>query len=138
MREVALAQLSRSMLLHKIDFLCRSFGRSPVLHFALQGPQLAVRKTFRMLSLQRRENRLHFQSRVRAQLLSDLRPNIFEPILPCPPMAFAFHLTRQPSRSQILPRRLHVQPAFDAAISCVFSVFDNLNNLLICWSVTIP
>jgi hypothetical protein len=28
--------------------------------------------------------------------------------------------------------------AFEAAISCVFSVFDNLNSLLTCWSVTIP
>src|SRR5436305_7016588 len=92
MREVALAQLSCPMLLHKIHFLCRSFGCSPVLHSALQGPELAVRKTFRMLSLQRREKRFHFQARVRAQLLSDLRPNLFEPILSCSPMTFAFHL----------------------------------------------
>ena len=28
-------------------------------------------------------------------------------------------------------------PAFDAAISCVSSMFDNLYSLLICWSVTI-
>ena len=28
-------------------------------------------------------------------------------------------------------------PAFDAAISCVSSVIDNLKSLLICWSVTI-
>jgi hypothetical protein len=27
-------------------------------------------------------------------------------------------------------------PAFDAAIACVSSVFDNLYSLLICWSVT--
>lgn len=64
MREVAFARFAGPMLLREVHFLCRPFRRPPVFYFPLQGPELTICESLRMLALQRRENRLGLQARI--------------------------------------------------------------------------
>src|SRR5439155_18787544 len=135
--EIGFAQLPWPVLLRKIDFLCRSSRRPPVLDLALQRPQLPLREPLRILPLQLRKNRLGFQPRVPAQLLFNFPPDVLELILVRSPVTLRLYLARQPSRPRYFRPVFTSIPALAAAISCVLSVFDTLNNLLTCWSVTI-
>src|SRR5439155_9693863 len=108
--EIGFAQLPWPVLLRKIDFLCRSSRRPPVLDLALQRPQLPLREPLRILPLQLRKNRLGFQPRVPAQLLFNFPPHVLELILVRSPVTLRLYLARQPSRAQVLSPRLHVHP----------------------------
>ncbi len=63
-REIGLAQPSRQMLLYKEDFPARTFYCAPLLDAPLQRPQLRICKLSRLLTLQRFEERLGFESGV--------------------------------------------------------------------------
>src|SRR5260370_17336874 len=106
--EVGFAQLSSPMLLNKIHFLRRTFARPPLLDPALQSPQLPIRKTLRILPLQRSEDCFRLQPGIRPDLLSDHRPDFGKSILSSPPVPIRFHFARQPPSPEVFPRRFHV------------------------------
>src|SRR3954453_16800342 len=108
--EVGLAQFASPMLLNEVHLLSRPFCCPPVLYFPLQRSQLPVGKAVRILPLQRDEDGLCFQTRVRTELRLYLGPNVFERIFPGSPVTIRLHLTRQAPRTQIFARRLHIPP----------------------------
>src|SRR6266540_1521581 len=110
MGEVGLAQFAPPMLLNEVHLLRRPFSRPPMLYLPLQRSQLPIGKAVRVLSLQRDEDCLRFQTRVRTELRLYLRPDILKGVFPRSPVPVHFQLTRQAPRTQIFARRLHVHP----------------------------
>ena len=133
------AQLSGPMLLHEIHFLRRSFRRSPVFHFALQCPQLTVRETAPDVpaAAPRKSSSPPVPGSCSTALGSSAKHLRTNPFVSASGVPLSSRSAAAAAR-RYFRAVLTSMPAFDAAISCVFSVFDNLNNLLICWSVTIP
>ena len=109
-----------------------TLGRPPALEVPLQRPQLPVREFARVLALQRLKQRLGFQPRVRFDLLAHLFPHPVERIVARSPVRSGnLSLGSLPSARYFLAVFASI-PAFAAARSCVFSVLDNLFNLLTC------
>ena len=130
------APTSRLMPLGEEHFLPRPFRRSPALHSSLQRPQLAIGKSPGITSLQRLEDRLRLQARVRLQqalfVFPDLRKGIFSG---SPPFPGFDSLGARPSRRYLRAVFTSI-PALAAAVSRLPSTFPKANNLLTCLSVT--
>jgi hypothetical protein len=116
-REVGGTQPAGLMHLAEEHFLGRSVFRPPLFDAALQGPQLTIGKTTRLMALQPREQRPRFQSRVEEQLLLDQGPGIRERIEPRSPGMFHAHLTGQLAEPPILACRLRVDTGLGGCLS---------------------
>ena len=111
-REVGLAQPPRYVVLRKEHFAARPCRRAPALEMPLQRTQLPVGEFARVLALQRLEDRLGFQSRMRIDLLFDLLPDSLKRIQARAPSPFGLLLAGLFAAGQIFPRRLHVHAGF--------------------------
>src|ERR1039458_682446 len=109
-REVRRAQTSRMVLLRKEHLAAWAVGRPPVFHLPLQRPQLAILKMTWVVPLQILEDGLGFKSRVGAQQFPNLDPDANKRIRPSAPTWHRLQLTRQPSKTPVLPRRLGIHP----------------------------
>jgi hypothetical protein len=116
-REVRSPDSSRLVDLPEEDLLGRSVQRPPLLDVPLQGPQLPLGKTPRVLTLQPGEQRLGLQAGVERQLLLDPRPDVGEGVGPGSPGMFHAHLAGQLAKPPILPCRLVVDPGLGRGLA---------------------
>jgi hypothetical protein len=107
--EVAGAQPSGMVDLGKEHLPGWSLEGTPLLDASLQGPQLAVGETSGKAALQVNEQSFSLQSRVDAELVFQLRPDLGERIGSCAVVAVhASHLAGQFAEPAVLARRLGI------------------------------
>ena len=107
-REVGRQQVAWPMHLAEIHFFRRPGRSPPRLHSPLQGSQLAVVKSARIVALQPPQQGLGHQPRRLLQLRHDERPHLGERVGPRPPRVRRCHLAGQPQQLPIPSCRLLV------------------------------
>lgn len=117
MGEVGSAESARFVNLGEEHFLGWPLHGPPLLDPSLQGPQLAVGETPRILRLQPGKHGLGQQTRVERQLLLDARPDRGERVRARSPGMLHAHLAGQPAEPPILACRLRVDTGLGRGLS---------------------
>jgi hypothetical protein len=116
-REIRSTQPARFVHLAEEHFLGRSLRGPPEVHLALQGAELTILESPRVLPLQPAKECLGLQVGGRTQLLFELRPDAGKRVRPSSPIAFrTILIAGEPLHDPVPPCRLPIDAGL---LSCL-------------------